>query len=175
MLLRGSRKILYFGERSPPCRNLINAPGAARLLDWHSSSLFPPSPLSLYQWKCWFSLDSGFSSWQVRWCVCIAWVIVSKFQPANYFKRKFLNSTGLDGRACVMRALCEAAQRNPSDLGKGTLVQELLHAIFTWVNSFRICGNLTMSTCFAESGLWTWNNCAAEIHLAFMSLLNGTS
>lgn len=40
-------------------------------------------------------------------------------------------STGLDGRACVMKALCEAANRDPSDLGKGTLVQELLHAIFT--------------------------------------------
>ncbi|XP_076173107.1 uncharacterized protein LOC143149531 [Ptiloglossa arizonensis] len=43
----------------------------------------------------------------------------------------FLQSTGLDGRACVMKALCEAANRDPSDLGKGTLVQELLHAIFT--------------------------------------------
>ncbi|XP_043590633.1 uncharacterized protein LOC122571226 [Bombus pyrosoma] len=42
-----------------------------------------------------------------------------------------LQSTGLDGRACVLKALCEAAQRNPSDLGKGSLVQELLHAIFT--------------------------------------------
>ncbi|XP_031844011.1 uncharacterized protein LOC116431959 [Nomia melanderi] len=42
-----------------------------------------------------------------------------------------LQSTGLDGRACVMRALCETAQRDPSLLGKGTLVQELLHAIFT--------------------------------------------
>ncbi|XP_078052407.1 uncharacterized protein LOC144478421 [Augochlora pura] len=42
-----------------------------------------------------------------------------------------LQSTGIDGRACVMRALCEAAQRDPSDYGKRTLVQELLHAIFT--------------------------------------------
>ncbi|KAK2586388.1 hypothetical protein KPH14_010675 [Odynerus spinipes] len=30
-----------------------------------------------------------------------------------------------------MRALCEAGQRHPSQLGKGTFVQELLHAIFT--------------------------------------------
>ncbi|XP_076395715.1 uncharacterized protein LOC100881341 isoform X1 [Megachile rotundata] len=43
----------------------------------------------------------------------------------------FLQSTGLDGRACVMKALCEAAQRDPADVGKGTLVQELLHVIFT--------------------------------------------
>lgn len=49
----------------------------------------------------------------------------------NRFKLNFIDSAGLDGRACVMRALCEAAQRDPSLLGKGTLVQELLHAIFT--------------------------------------------
>ncbi|CAL7939726.1 unnamed protein product [Xylocopa violacea] len=42
-----------------------------------------------------------------------------------------LQSTGLDGRACVMKALCEAAQRDPADLGKRSLVQELLHAVFT--------------------------------------------
>ncbi|XP_076682261.1 uncharacterized protein LOC143376184 [Andrena cerasifolii] len=42
----------------------------------------------------------------------------------------FLQSTGLDGRACVMRAVCEAAQRDPSKLGEGTFVQELLHAVF---------------------------------------------
>lgn len=42
-----------------------------------------------------------------------------------------LQSTGLDGRACVMKALCEAARRSPQDVGKGSLVQELLHAIFT--------------------------------------------
>ncbi|XP_017875113.1 uncharacterized protein LOC108621997 [Ceratina calcarata] len=45
-------------------------------------------------------------------------------------------STGLDGRACVMRALCEAAQRDPQELGTGSLVQELLHAIFTFVYVF---------------------------------------
>ncbi|XP_032670625.1 uncharacterized protein LOC116843872 [Odontomachus brunneus] len=43
----------------------------------------------------------------------------------------FLQSTGLDGRSCVMRALCEAGQRNPSLVGTGTFVQELLHAVFT--------------------------------------------
>ncbi|CAK9833942.1 hypothetical protein ANTRET_LOCUS10550 [Anthophora retusa] len=42
-----------------------------------------------------------------------------------------LQSIGLDGRACVMKALCEASQRDPSALGQGTLVQELLHATFT--------------------------------------------
>ncbi|XP_018352220.1 PREDICTED: uncharacterized protein LOC108754445 [Trachymyrmex septentrionalis] len=43
----------------------------------------------------------------------------------------FLQSTGLDGRSCVMRALCEAGQRDPVQIGTGSFVQELLHAIFT--------------------------------------------
>ncbi|XP_058792649.1 uncharacterized protein LOC131665068 [Phymastichus coffea] len=43
----------------------------------------------------------------------------------------FLHSVGLDGRSCVMRALCEAGQRSPSDLGTGSFLQELLHAVFT--------------------------------------------
>ncbi|KAF7389880.1 hypothetical protein HZH68_011737 [Vespula germanica] len=43
----------------------------------------------------------------------------------------FLQSTGIDGRSCVMKALCEAGQRHPSQIGKGTFVQELLHVIFT--------------------------------------------
>ncbi|XP_011499298.1 PREDICTED: uncharacterized protein LOC105363328 [Ceratosolen solmsi marchali] len=43
----------------------------------------------------------------------------------------FLQSTGLDGRSCVMRALCEAGQRSTSEIGSGTFVQELLHAVFT--------------------------------------------
>ncbi|XP_014228576.1 uncharacterized protein LOC106653592 [Trichogramma pretiosum] len=43
----------------------------------------------------------------------------------------FLQSTGLDGRSCVMRALCEAGTRHPSQRGSGSFVQELLHAIFT--------------------------------------------
>ncbi|TGZ53391.1 Uncharacterized protein DBV15_01453 [Temnothorax longispinosus] len=43
----------------------------------------------------------------------------------------FLQSAGFDGRSCVMRALCEAGQRDPSRIGTGSFVQELLHAIFT--------------------------------------------
>ncbi|KYN32323.1 hypothetical protein ALC56_13180 [Trachymyrmex septentrionalis] len=46
------------------------------------------------------------------------------------FKLNFI-STGLDGRSCVMRALCEAGQRDPVQIGTGSFVQELLHAIFT--------------------------------------------
>nr|KAF7412785.1 hypothetical protein H0235_012636 [Vespula pensylvanica] len=47
------------------------------------------------------------------------------------FKLNFIGSTGIDGRSCVMKALCEAGQRHPSQIGKGTFVQELLHVIFT--------------------------------------------
>ncbi|XP_044018794.1 uncharacterized protein LOC122859356 isoform X2 [Aphidius gifuensis] len=42
----------------------------------------------------------------------------------------FLQSIGLDGKSCVMRALCEAGQRKDTDVGKGTFIQELLHSIF---------------------------------------------
>ncbi|XP_012232278.1 uncharacterized protein [Linepithema humile] len=43
----------------------------------------------------------------------------------------FLQSTGLDGRSCVMKALCEAGQRDRSQVGIGSFIQELLHVIFT--------------------------------------------
>ena len=56
----------------------------------------------------------------------------------KFLKWRFIYSTGLDGKACVLRALCEAAQRDPSDLGKGSLIQEVLHAIFTWVSDLSI-------------------------------------
>lgn len=59
---------------------------------------------------------------------------LTHLRKSKCFKRGFVRSTGLDGRACVMKALCEAAQRSPQDVGKGSLVQELLHAIFTWVS-----------------------------------------
>ncbi|XP_008553246.1 uncharacterized protein LOC103575295 [Microplitis demolitor] len=41
-----------------------------------------------------------------------------------------LQSAGLDGRACVMRAICEAANRDSDKIGSGTFIQELLHVIF---------------------------------------------
>ncbi|XP_043462699.1 uncharacterized protein LOC122498823 isoform X1 [Leptopilina heterotoma] len=46
----------------------------------------------------------------------------------------FLQSTGLNGKSCVMKALCEAGQRSELEIGKGTFIQELLHAIFTLPN-----------------------------------------
>ncbi|XP_011693135.1 PREDICTED: uncharacterized protein LOC105453118 [Wasmannia auropunctata] len=60
----------------------------------------------------------------------------SNFQPSRLVKvyaskLNLIGSAGLDGRSCVMRALCEAGQREPAHVGAGTFVQELLHAIFT--------------------------------------------
>ncbi|XP_015609926.1 uncharacterized protein LOC107274885 [Cephus cinctus] len=43
----------------------------------------------------------------------------------------FLKSAGLDGRSCVLKALCEAGQRPNWKIGQGTFLQELMHAVFT--------------------------------------------
>ncbi|XP_074111293.1 uncharacterized protein LOC141535324 [Cotesia typhae] len=42
-----------------------------------------------------------------------------------------LTTRGKDGKACVLKALCQAARRNDSDVGKGTFMQEILFSIFT--------------------------------------------
>ncbi|KAK0180186.1 hypothetical protein PV327_005855 [Microctonus hyperodae] len=42
----------------------------------------------------------------------------------------FLQSTGLDGKSCVMRALCETARREENQVGNGTFIQELFYTIF---------------------------------------------
>ncbi|XP_048504779.1 uncharacterized protein LOC105686950 [Athalia rosae] len=46
----------------------------------------------------------------------------------------FLKAAGLDGRSCVLRALCEAGKRKKEDIGEGTFVQEVLHAAFSLPN-----------------------------------------
>lgn len=56
---------------------------------------------------------------------------VSRAVKVYALKLNFVGSTGLDGKSCVMRALCEAGQRDPAQIGTGSFVQELLHAIFT--------------------------------------------
>ncbi|KAK0180185.1 hypothetical protein PV327_005854 [Microctonus hyperodae] len=42
-----------------------------------------------------------------------------------------LSTRGKDGKACVMKALCQAGKRNISEIGKGNFIQEILHSIFT--------------------------------------------
>jgi len=40
-------------------------------------------------------------------------------------------SQGKDGKACVLKAICKAAGRRREDVGKGSFLEETLHAIFT--------------------------------------------
>ncbi|XP_053595236.1 uncharacterized protein LOC103575294 [Microplitis demolitor] len=42
-----------------------------------------------------------------------------------------LSTRGKDGKACVLKALCQAARRNDSDVGKGSFIEEILYSIFT--------------------------------------------
>ncbi|XP_043288493.1 uncharacterized protein [Venturia canescens] len=87
----------------------------------------------------------------------LAWELPSKFEKklSNLLHRRsrsviypkieaFLQSAGLDGRSCVMRALCEAGQRDSTAIASGTFVQELLHAIFSLRNDgtkFEVAGH----------------------------------
>lgn len=42
----------------------------------------------------------------------------------------FLNRRGKNGKACVLRALCETAQQNQNDV-KGPFLLEILRAVFS--------------------------------------------
>ncbi|XP_018352272.1 PREDICTED: uncharacterized protein LOC108754478 [Trachymyrmex septentrionalis] len=42
-----------------------------------------------------------------------------------------LRTQGKDGKACVLKAICKAAGRRREDVGKGSFLEETLHAIFT--------------------------------------------
>ncbi|XP_034935121.1 uncharacterized protein [Chelonus insularis] len=81
----------------------------------------------------------------------LAWELPTKVDPkaTKLLHRKsrsvifpkieaLLQSAGLDGKSCVMRAICEAVRRDDRDVGSGTFVQELLHAIFKLKNDGNI-------------------------------------
>ncbi|XP_015609928.1 uncharacterized protein LOC107274887 [Cephus cinctus] len=42
-----------------------------------------------------------------------------------------LKTQGKDGKACVLKAICNAAKRDKSDLGTRSFMREILHSIFT--------------------------------------------
>ncbi|EZA61855.1 hypothetical protein X777_04666 [Ooceraea biroi] len=42
-----------------------------------------------------------------------------------------LKTQARDGKACILKAICKAAKRRREDVGKGSFVEEILHAIFT--------------------------------------------
>ncbi|XP_012284512.1 uncharacterized protein LOC105701929 [Orussus abietinus] len=73
----------------------------------------------------------------------LAWELPSEVDPGSptSLKRRsrsvlfpkieaFLQAAGLDGRSCLMKALCEADRRDEAEIGSGTFLQELLHAVF---------------------------------------------
>ncbi|CAL7939725.1 unnamed protein product [Xylocopa violacea] len=74
-----------------------------------------------------------------------AWELPSESMLSNKFRdyhrrsrrelyRKLellLGSRGKDGRACILKMVCDAAGRDRGDIGKGSFFEEILHAVFT--------------------------------------------
>ncbi|KAK0093916.1 hypothetical protein PV326_012340 [Microctonus aethiopoides] len=63
----------------------------------------------------------------------LAWELPSKVDTkiSKLLHRKSRSLfTGLDGKSCVMRALCETARREENQVGNGTFIQELFYIIF---------------------------------------------
>ncbi|CAK9833943.1 hypothetical protein ANTRET_LOCUS10551 [Anthophora retusa] len=42
-----------------------------------------------------------------------------------------LGSQGKDGRSCVLKAICKAAMRSQTEIGKRSFMEEIIHAVFT--------------------------------------------
>ncbi|XP_020288841.1 uncharacterized protein LOC109857173 isoform X1 [Pseudomyrmex gracilis] len=42
-----------------------------------------------------------------------------------------LKTQAKNGKACVLKAICKAARRERENVGKGTFVEEILHAVFS--------------------------------------------
>ncbi|KAL0110229.1 hypothetical protein PUN28_013701 [Cardiocondyla obscurior] len=77
----------------------------------------------------------------------LAWELPSRStvlyeNPAEVYHRRsrrelyrkvelMLRTQGKDGKACVLKAICKAAMRRRENVGKGSLSEEILHAIFT--------------------------------------------
>ncbi|XP_076682947.1 uncharacterized protein LOC143376467 [Andrena cerasifolii] len=69
-----------------------------------------------------------------------------KYPPAAYHRRSrrqlyrklesLLGTQGKDGRACVLKAICQAAARNRTNAARASFLQEILHAVFTLSESF---------------------------------------
>ncbi|KOC67804.1 hypothetical protein WH47_12134 [Habropoda laboriosa] len=41
-----------------------------------------------------------------------------------------LASRGKDGKACVLKAICRAAMRSRTEIGKRPFMEEIMHAVF---------------------------------------------
>ncbi|XP_034184212.2 uncharacterized protein LOC117606189 [Osmia lignaria lignaria] len=86
-----------------------------------------------------------------------AWQLPSKSLLSNKFRdyhrrsrrelyRKvelLLGSQGNDGRSCVLKAICDASARSRQEIGKGSFLQEILHAVFTVPDGFSDTESMT--------------------------------
>ncbi|XP_066585095.1 uncharacterized protein [Prorops nasuta] len=66
-----------------------------------------------------------------------------------------LRTQGKDGKACVLKAICKAAQRDPNHIGKGTFLEEIFHSIFTLPGGAHDVDPMTEY----EKAYWSRENC----------------
>ncbi|XP_017876745.1 uncharacterized protein LOC108623017 [Ceratina calcarata] len=90
-----------------------------------------------------YAKPSGFSAFGITagqaWELPSKSVLSTKFEDYHRRSRRqlyrkvelLLGSRGLDGKACVLKAICHAANRDRSNVGKGTFFEEIMHAVFT--------------------------------------------
>ncbi|KOX71220.1 hypothetical protein WN51_04244 [Melipona quadrifasciata] len=86
-----------------------------------------------------------------------AWQLPSKSTLSNklgdYHRRSrrqlyrkmelLLESQGKDGKACVLKTICNAAGRSQTQIGKGHFMQEILHATFSLPASYNDADPMT--------------------------------
>ncbi|KAF3424760.1 hypothetical protein E2986_10705 [Frieseomelitta varia] len=86
-----------------------------------------------------------------------AWQLPSKSTLSNklgdYHRRSrrqlyrkmelLLESQGKDGKACVLKTICNAAGRSQTEIGKGHFMQEILHAMFSLPASYNDADPMT--------------------------------
>ena len=61
-----------------------------------------------------------------------AWVLYETQSQSFYFTTVGFFSAGFEGRACVLRSMCEVSRRLGPQGSPGGLVEELLKLVFTW-------------------------------------------
>ncbi|XP_043259039.1 uncharacterized protein LOC122401145 [Colletes gigas] len=79
--------------------------------------------------------------------------MLSRKGPDDYHRRSrrdlfrkmqsLLSTQGKDGRACVLKAICRAAARSQTEIGRATFFEEILHAVFTLPGTFEDTDRVT--------------------------------
>ncbi|XP_043589158.1 uncharacterized protein LOC122570645 [Bombus pyrosoma] len=86
-----------------------------------------------------------------------AWELPSKSTLSNtfgdYHRRSrrqlyrkmelLLGSQGKDGKACVLKAICNASRRSRSEIGNGHFLAEIMHAVFSLPASYDDTDSMT--------------------------------